>query len=100
MIKFCVFASHSTTLLPPQLQSRGLTLIGGKKLATTKILSEIQKLLPRAWRSNMRTANSIDAVKDLATIGPGSDIISLRDFDEELFASTMTSPAWLHYKAC
>jgi NAD(P)-dependent dehydrogenase (short-subunit alcohol dehydrogenase family) len=68
----------------------GLTLIGGKKLATTKILSGIQKLLPRAWRSHMRTVNSIDAIEDLATIGPGSDIICLHDFDETLFASTMT----------
>nr|WCQ76531.1 ApiD [Apiospora montagnei] len=69
-----------------------LLLVGGKNLATTKMLSEMQKLLPRSWRNRMRSIKSVDDVDDLLDINPGTDIICLHDLDEPLFASTMTGP--------
>jgi SAM-dependent methyltransferase len=71
-----------------------LLLIGGKKLATAKMLAEIQKLLPRAWRRYIEIADSIDAA-GVARINPGTDIICLQDQDEPLFATTMTPPRLL-----
>ncbi|RDL32698.1 Polyketide synthase-nonribosomal peptide synthetase [Venustampulla echinocandica] len=68
-----------------------ILLIGGKKLATAKMLTEIQKLLPRAWRSRVRVVSSVDDI-DLAKINPGTDIICLHDIDEPLFVTTMTAP--------
>jgi NAD(P)-dependent dehydrogenase (short-subunit alcohol dehydrogenase family) len=67
----------------------GLVLIGGKKLATTKILSVIQKLLPRSWRVYVQMISSVDAVENLANIISGTDILCLHDLDEPFFASTI-----------
>ncbi|CAI0641313.1 unnamed protein product [Colletotrichum noveboracense] len=73
----------------------GLIFIGGKKLATAKMLSEMQKLIPRSWRKFVKTVNSLDALTedDLANIGShptGTDIVCLQDLDEPIFASTMS----------
>ncbi|RYP79598.1 hypothetical protein DL770_006599 [Monosporascus sp. CRB-9-2] len=72
--------------------TEGLLLVGGRKLLTTKILNDIQKRLPRAWRSHVRTINCIDAIDELADVNPGTDVICLHDLDEPLFMSTMTAP--------
>ncbi|KAK2042903.1 putative PKS-NRPS protein [Colletotrichum somersetense] len=80
------------TAPPPE---GGLILIGGKKLATAKMLSEIQKILPRPWRKHVTIVASIDALatQDLASIEgqqAGTDVICLHDLDEPLFATSMT----------
>ena len=67
-----------------------LVLIGGKKLLTSKIINEIQKLLPRAWIHQSKIIDSIDSL-DSATFYPGMSVICLHEIDAPLFATPMTS---------
>ncbi|KAF7546390.1 hypothetical protein G7Z17_g8465 [Cylindrodendrum hubeiense] len=74
--------------LPPL--SEPLLIIGGKKLTTTKMMSEIQKLLPRPWKRHVQTVGSIDEI-DAAKLTPRMDVICLQEADEPLFATPMTA---------
>ncbi|XP_014554673.1 hypothetical protein COCVIDRAFT_39421 [Bipolaris victoriae FI3] len=70
----------------------GLLLIGGKKLPTARILNDIQKQLPRAWKKYVQTITSVDDMDELPDLDPGVDVICLHDLDVPLFTSTMTAP--------
>lgn len=74
--------------LPPLTEP--LLVIGGKKLTTTKMMSEIQKLLPRSWKRHIQTIGSIDEI-DTAKLIPRMDVICLQEADEPLFATPMTA---------
>ncbi|KAK0120184.1 polyketide synthase [Cadophora gregata] len=69
--------------------SEKLLLIGGKKLLTSKLLAEIQKVLPRQWKSCIQKVSSIDDI-DLAEWTTGMNVICLHDIDESLFANFLT----------
>jgi acyl transferase domain-containing protein/NAD(P)-dependent dehydrogenase (short-subunit alcohol dehydrogenase family)/SAM-dependent methyltransferase len=71
--------------------AEGLLLIGGKKLPTARILNDIQKRLPRAWKKHVRAITSVDDMDELSDLDPGIDVICLHDLDVPLFASTMTA---------
>ncbi|KPM44244.1 Polyketide synthase-nonribosomal peptide synthetase [Neonectria ditissima] len=74
--------------LPPLTEP--LLVIGGKKLTTTKMMGEIQKLLPRSWKRHVQTVGSIDEI-DTAKLIPRMDVICLQEADEPLFATPMTT---------
>ncbi|KAH7139912.1 polyketide synthase [Dactylonectria estremocensis] len=74
--------------LPPLTEP--LLVIGGKKLTTTKMMGEIQKLLPRSWKRHVQTVSSIDEI-DTAKLIPRMDVICLQEADEPLFATPMTA---------
>ncbi|KAF2832601.1 putative PKS-NRPS protein [Ophiobolus disseminans] len=80
--------SEIQSATPP---TEGLLLVGGKKLPTAKILSDIQKRLPRTWRKHVRTISCVDDIDELLDLDPGLDVICLHDLDEPLFASPMTA---------
>nr|ALQ32891.1 putative polyketide synthase [Fusarium poae] len=68
-----------------------LIIIGGKKLWTSKVISEVQKLLPRSWKRQIKLVESIDKI-DASNLPSRMDIILLQDADESVFATTITQP--------
>ncbi|UKZ78777.1 putative Hybrid PKS-NRPS biosynthetic cluster [Trichoderma virens FT-333] len=78
----------STTVELP-IPTEPIVVIGGKRLSTSKIVREIQKLLPKKWDRQMRLFKSIDEI-DMAKLTPGMDVLCLQDVDEPPFAQTMT----------
>ncbi|UQC80223.1 uncharacterized protein CLUP02_05705 [Colletotrichum lupini] len=71
----------------PTPPSSPLLLIGGKRLATTRVIDEITRLLPKGWRSRLRAIPSIDDI-DLDDVSLNrADVLCLHDADEPLFAT-------------
>ncbi|KXH45471.1 hypothetical protein CNYM01_00860 [Colletotrichum nymphaeae SA-01] len=71
----------------PTSPSSPLLLIGGKRLATTRVVDEITRLLPKGWRSRLRAIPSIDDI-DLDDVSLNrADVLCLHDADEPLFAT-------------
>ncbi|KAK1726269.1 uncharacterized protein BDZ83DRAFT_616985 [Colletotrichum acutatum] len=71
----------------PTPPSSPLLLIGGKRLVTTRVVDEITRLLPKGWRSRLRTIPSIDDI-DLDDVSLNrADVLCLHDADEPLFAT-------------
>lgn len=68
-----------------------LIVVGGKKLWTSKVISEIQKLLPRSWKRQIQVLESIDKV-DASKLPSRMDTILLQDADESVFATIITQP--------
>ncbi|KAF4963991.1 hypothetical protein FSARC_8041 [Fusarium sarcochroum] len=66
-----------------------LLIVGGKKLWTSKVISEIRKLLPQSWKRQLQAVDSIDKV-DAGKLTPRMDTILLQDADESIFATTIT----------
>jgi aspyridone synthetase (hybrid polyketide synthase/nonribosomal peptide synthetase) len=67
-----------------------ILVIGGKRLSTSKVIREIQKLFPRKWARHVRVYKSIDEV-NVSGITPGLDVLSLQDLDESPFSHTITA---------
>ncbi|RYP13804.1 hypothetical protein DL767_010583 [Monosporascus sp. MG133] len=67
-----------------------LLLLGGSTLTTSKLLAEVRKLLPRAWRPLLRTAAGLEAFTPAAVLSPGTDVLCVCDIDEPLLAGPMT----------
>ena len=65
-----------------------LLIIGGRKIVSSKLISEIQKLLPRAWKRHVQTFTHIDSI-DIAKLPPRLEMICLQEADEPLFATSM-----------
>ncbi|KAM0342042.1 hypothetical protein ACHAPU_009770 [Fusarium lateritium] len=78
--------SYKSDFQPP---SEPVLIIGGRKLWTNKVISEMKKLLPRSWQRQLQVVESIDKV-DLSKLSPRMDTIVLQDADESVFATTMT----------
>ncbi|KAJ0330269.1 hypothetical protein COL5a_003329 [Colletotrichum fioriniae] len=71
----------------PTPPSSPLLLIGGKRLATTRVVDEITRFLPKGWRSRLRVIPSIDDI-DLDDVSLNrADVLCLHDADEPLFAT-------------
>ncbi|KAJ1326930.1 hybrid polyketide synthase [Microdochium nivale] len=72
----------------------GLVLVGGRTARTVDLLARMHKLLPRSWRSRLKSVEAIseDDEESLElAIQPGTDVICLQDLDEPLFTSHMTA---------
>ncbi|KAM0441837.1 hypothetical protein ACHAQK_004775 [Fusarium lateritium] len=78
--------SYKSDFPPP---TEPVLIIGGKKLWTNKVISEVKKLLPRSWQRQLQVVESIDKV-DPGKLSPRMDTIVLQDADESVFATTMT----------
>ncbi|KAL7905224.1 putative PKS-NRPS protein [Trichoderma velutinum] len=78
-----------STAVELPIPAEPILVIGGKRLSTSKIVREVQKLLPKKWDRQIRIFKSLDEV-DMAKITPGIDILCLQDVDEPPFAQTMT----------
>ncbi|CEI70300.1 unnamed protein product [Fusarium venenatum] len=68
-----------------------LVIIGGKKFWTSKVISEVQKLLPRSWKRQIKLVKSIDKI-DASNLPSRMDVILLQDADESVFATTIAQP--------
>ncbi|KAG6360409.1 hypothetical protein INS49_011469 [Diaporthe citri] len=62
-----------------------LLVIGGRRLGCSKVIDEIEELIPRTWRPQMRIVPSVDGLKD-SHLTPAMDVLCLHDIDEPLFA--------------
>ncbi|KAL7947130.1 S-adenosyl-L-methionine-dependent methyltransferase [Trichoderma barbatum] len=82
--------SPLSTAVDLPVPTEPIVVIGGKRLATSKIVRKIQKLLPKKWDHQMRIFKSFDEV-DMAKITPGIDVLCLQDVDEPPFANTITA---------
>ncbi|KAL7809312.1 polyketide synthase [Trichoderma aethiopicum] len=67
-----------------------ILVIGGRRLSTSKVIREVQKLLPKNWVRHVQVYKSIDEV-EVSRVTPGVDILSLQDFDEPPFSHTITA---------
>lgn len=76
--------------LRPPSTAEPLLLVGGKKLWTSQVIGEIQRLLPGPWGRHVRVAGSIDDI-DPAGLTPGVGVICLHEADDPLFATPMTA---------
>ncbi|KAF4988362.1 hypothetical protein FGRMN_9809 [Fusarium graminum] len=72
-----------------QCPTEPVLIIGGKKLWTNKVISEVKKILPKSWHRKLQVVEGIDKV-DISRLSPRMDIIVLQDADESVFATTMT----------
>ncbi|TFA97733.1 Polyketide synthase-nonribosomal peptide synthetase [Trichoderma ghanense] len=82
--------SPLSTVAELPLPADPILVIGGKRLSTSKVVREIQKLLPKKWARHTRIYKSIDEV-DLSRVTAGVDILSLQDLDEPPFSHAMTA---------
>ncbi|KAL6364627.1 hypothetical protein LRP88_01747 [Fusarium phalaenopsidis] len=65
-----------------------LLIIGGCRLATARLVDEITRLLPAAWRSRVQVVPSIDDLdEDGTNLAGRPDVICLHDADEPLFGA-------------
>ncbi|WZH49426.1 putative PKS-NRPS protein [Fusarium acuminatum] len=78
--------SYKSDFSPP---SEPLFIVGGKKFWTSKVISEVKKLLPRSWQRQLQVVESIDKI-DPSKLPPRIDTIVLQDADESAFATTLT----------
>ncbi|KAF5663828.1 polyketide synthase [Fusarium heterosporum] len=78
--------SYKSDFQPP---TEPVLIIGGKKLWTNKVISEVKKILPRSWQRKLQVVEGIDKV-DISQLSPRMDTIVLQDADESVFATTMT----------
>jgi amino acid adenylation domain-containing protein len=62
-----------------------LLVIGGRCLGSSKVIDEIDEILPLTWRPQVRAVPSIDGLQD-SHLTPGMDVLCLHDIDEPLFA--------------
>jgi len=68
-----------------------LLVLGGRTLTTSKMLNELRKSLPTAWKRSLETATGVDAVDTSAVrLTPGMDVICFQELDSPLFATPMT----------
>ncbi|OAR02827.1 hypothetical protein LLEC1_01602 [Akanthomyces lecanii] len=76
------------TSLPPMQEP--IIIIGGQTTVTSRIIKEIQKLLPRQWKPMVRL---VDTVENLAgeSLAVRSDVICLQELDKALFSGPMTT---------
>nr|A0A482N9V7.1 RecName: Full=Hybrid PKS-NRPS synthetase iccA; Short=PKS-NRPS iccA; AltName: Full=Ilicicolin H biosynthesis cluster protein A [Talaromyces variabilis]QBQ83704.1 polyketide synthase-nonribosomal peptide synthetase [Talaromyces variabilis] len=70
--------------------TESILVIGGKKLLTSKMVNEINKLLPKSWKRHISSAGSIDDI-DINELKPGTEVISLQELDDPLFSTPMTA---------
>ncbi|KAK1636867.1 hypothetical protein BDP81DRAFT_471828, partial [Colletotrichum phormii] len=71
----------------PAPSSAPLLLIGGQRLATTRVVDQITRMLPTAWRSRLCVIPSIDDI-DLDDVSLNrADVLCLHDADQPLFAN-------------
>ncbi|KAF4449922.1 putative polyketide synthase [Fusarium austroafricanum] len=75
-----------------------LLIIGGKKLWASKVIAEIQKLLPRSWKRQIQVVEGIDKI-DAGRLAPRMDTILLQDAESSVFATTMTQPRLLNLQS-
>ncbi|PTB61706.1 polyketide synthase [Trichoderma citrinoviride] len=82
--------SPLSTVAELPLPTDPIVVIGGKRLSTSKVVREIQKLLPKKWARHTLAYKSIDEI-DVSKVTPSIDILSLQDFDEPPFSHTVTA---------
>ncbi|KAK1749891.1 polyketide synthetase [Echria macrotheca] len=73
------------------LPTDSLLIVGGKTLTTSKMLSELTRWFPSAWKRRLKRAVDVDAV-DIGRLAPGTDVICLQELDAPLFATPMSEP--------
>ncbi|KAI4721978.1 hypothetical protein E4T48_01732 [Aureobasidium sp. EXF-10727] len=81
------------TALPILPADRPLLLIGGSSLPIAKVRTEIQKMLPPAWKAQCKVVNSIDAL-DVSSLKPETNVICMQELDSPLFSKPMTAASW------
>lgn len=67
-----------------------IVIVGGQTTYTSKLIKEIQKLLPRQWKQMVRL---VDTVENLTVEGLAvrSDVICLQELDKALFFGPISS---------
>ncbi|CAD0111492.1 unnamed protein product [Aureobasidium uvarum] len=81
------------TALPMLSADTPLLLIGGSTLPIAKVRTEIQKMLPPAWKARCKVVNSIDAL-DVSSLEPETNVICMQELDCPLFSRPMTAACW------
>ncbi|THY17835.1 hypothetical protein D6D00_08357 [Aureobasidium pullulans] len=81
------------TALPMLSADAPLLLIGGSTLPIAKVRSEIQKMLPSAWKAQCKVVSSIDAL-DVSSLEPETNVVCMQELDCPLFSRPMTAACW------
>lgn len=79
------FPRLQNPLVEHPLEGPPVLVIGGEKLATSDIVSQIQKVLPEPWHRSLHIIPSLDA---LDSVESNTEIICLHELDQALFNMT------------